>query len=197
MALLCKDTRLNISTAYLRPGFAFGGSCLPKDLRAMTYMGKQADVTTPMLGSVLGSNRAHIDHVLDKLMAPGIRRIAMIGLSFKAGTDDLRESPLVTVAERLIGKGYELRIYDPDVNLARLIGSNKKFIEESIPHIGNLMVGSCAEALAHGQSVLIGLGGAAVLQELQKGLRPDQRVVDVAGMPREKLTCAHYAGACW
>ncbi len=197
MALLCKDTRLNISTAYLRPGFAFGGSCLPKDLRAITYMGKQFDVTTPMLGSVLGSNRAHIDRVLEKVMVPGIKRVAMIGLSFKSGTDDLRESPLVTVAERLIGKGYELRIYDPDVNLSRLIGANKKYIEEVIPHIGNLMVASCAEALAHGQTVLVGLGGAAIQKALVAGLRADHRVVDVVGLSRDQLSCAHYAGACW
>lgn len=197
MALLCKDTRLNISAAYLRPGFAFGGSCLPKDLRAITYMGKQFDVTTPMLGSVLGSNRAHIDRVLEKVMVPGIKRVAMIGLSFKSGTDDLRESPLVTVAERLIGKGYELRIYDPDVNLSRLIGANKKYIEEVIPHIGNLMVASCAEALAHGQTVLVGLGGAAIQKALVAGLRADHRVVDVVGLSRDQLSCAHYAGACW
>ena len=197
MALLCKDQRLNISPAYLRPGFAFGGSCLPKDLRAINYMGKQSDVTTPMLGAVLGSNRAHIDHVLDKLMTPGVRRIAMIGLSFKAGTDDLRESPLVTVAERLIGKGYDLRIYDPDVNLSRLIGANKKFIEESIPHIGNLMVGSCGEALAHGQTVLVGLGGKDILKELSAGVTREQRVVDVVGIQPDLLKCAHYTGACW
>ena len=109
MELVCKDQRLNISPAYLKPGFAFGGSCLPKDLRALTYVGKLNDVTTPMLGNVMGSNRAHIDHALDLVMNSGKRKVGMIGLSFKAGTDDLRESPLVTVAERLIGKGYDLQ----------------------------------------------------------------------------------------
>ncbi|HEU4627862.1 MAG TPA: nucleotide sugar dehydrogenase, partial [Steroidobacteraceae bacterium] len=133
MDFVCRDKRLNISPAYLKPGFAFGGSCLPKDLRALNYLAKVNDLTLPMLGSVLGSNRAHIDHALDKVMVPGVKRVGMLGLSFKAGTDDLRESPLVAVAERLIGKGYQLRIFDSEVNLSRLIGANKRFIEESIP----------------------------------------------------------------
>src|SRR5215831_2843457 len=162
MDLVCRDKRLNISPAYLKPGFAFGGSCLPKDLRALTYVGKTRDVNTPMLGAIMGSNRAHIDHVLDKVMVPGVRRVGLVGLSFKAGTDDLRESPLVAVAERLIGKGYDLRIFDPEVNLSRLIGANKRFIEESIPHIGNLMVTSCAEILSHSQVVLVGVGGKEI-----------------------------------
>jgi GDP-mannose 6-dehydrogenase len=197
MDLVCRDKRLNISPAYLKPGFAFGGSCLPKDLRALTYVGKQRDVTTPMLGSILGSNRAHIDHVLDKLMTPGVRRIGMIGLSFKAGTDDLRESPLVTVAERLIGKGYDLRIYDPEVNLSRLIGANRRFIEQSIPHIGSLMVGSCAEALTHGQAILVGISNKSIVEELLAGVNGDHDVVDVVGLPRERLKCARYSGVAW
>jgi GDP-mannose 6-dehydrogenase len=197
MDLMCRDKRLNISPAYLKPGFAFGGSCLPKDLRALTYVGKQRDVNTPMLGAILGSNRAHIDHVLDKIMVPGVRRVGMIGLSFKAGTDDLRESPLVAVAERLIGKGYDLRIYDPEVNLSRLIGANRRFIEESIPHIGNLMVTSCEAAVAHAQVVLVGVGGKSIIAEVLKYLTADHRVVDVVGLPREQLHCASYSGACW
>ena len=197
MELVCRDKRLNISPAYLKPGFAFGGSCLPKDLRALTYIGKQRDVTTPMLGAVLGSNRAHIDHVLEQIMVPGVRRIGMIGLSFKSGTDDLRESPLVAVAERLIGKGYELRIYDPEVNLSRLIGANKRFIEESIPHIGNLMVTSCEDALAHAQVVLAGLGGKDIAEAMVRGVQKQHRVVDLVGLPRERLQCEQYAGVCW
>jgi GDP-mannose 6-dehydrogenase len=197
MDLVCRDRRLNISPAYLRPGFAFGGSCLPKDLRALNYVGKTKDVVTPMLSAVLGSNRAHIDHVIEKIMAPGTRRIAMIGLSFKAGTDDLRESPLVAVAERLIGKGYELRIFDPEVNLSRLIGANKRFIEESIPHIGGLMVGSCEQALEHGQVVLVGLANAEVNAGLAAGIRPEHHVIDLVGLKPESLKCAHYEGVCW
>jgi GDP-mannose 6-dehydrogenase len=197
MDLVCRDKRLNISPAYMKPGFAFGGSCLPKDLRALTYVGKIKDVTTPMLGSVMGSNRAHIDHVLDKVMVPGVRRVAMIGLSFKAGTDDLRESPLVAVAERLIGKGYDLRIFDPEVNLSRLIGANKRFIEESIPHIGSLMVGACEDALAHGQVVLVGVGGKAIVDAVVRGVQKTHRVVDLIGLPRESLQCEEYSGVCW
>lgn len=197
MALICKDTQLNISTAYLRPGFAFGGSCLPKDLRALNYMGKMKDVTVPMLGSVLGSNRAHIDAAIDLVMQGPSRRVGMIGLSFKKGTDDLRESPLVTVAERLIGKGYDLRIYDPEVNLSRLIGANKRFIEQSIPHIGNLMVGSCEEAVSHGDTILVGLGGKDIEATLQKALGARHAVVDVVGLGLEGAGGSRYSAICW
>ena len=197
MDLVCRDKRLNISAAYLRPGFAFGGSCLPKDLRALTYLAKTRDITTPMLGSILGSNRAHIDHVLDKVMLSGIRRVGMVGLSFKAGTDDLRESPLVAVAERLIGKGYELRIFDPEVNLSRLIGANKRFIEESIPHIGSLMVDECAKAVGHAQVVLVGVGGREITAALTASLTDQHVVVDLVGLPRAQLKCRQYTGVCW
>ncbi len=197
MDLVCRDKRLNISPAYMKPGFAFGGSCLPKDLRALTYVGKIKDVTTPMLGSVMGSNRAHIDHVLDKVMVPGVRRVAMIGLSFKAGTDDLRESPLVAVAERLIGKGYDLRIFDPEVNLSRLIGANKRFIEESIPHIGSLMVEDSAQAIAGAQVLVVSLSSPAIVQALAAHDNADLAVVDVVGLPRAQIKCARYSGVCW
>lgn len=197
MALICKDTQLNISPAYLRPGFAFGGSCLPKDLRALTYMGKVRDVTAPMLGGVLGSNRAHIDYAIDQVMQSGSRRVGMIGLSFKKGTDDLRESPLVSVAERLIGKGYDLRIYDPEVNLSRLIGANKRFIEQSIPHIGNLMVQSCEEAVRHGDVILVGLGGKDIEAALHKELQQRHSVVDVVGLAERNIGGSRYAGICW
>lgn len=197
MALLCRDTRLNISPAYLRPGFAFGGSCLPKDLRALNYVGKRRDLTLPMLGSLLGSNRAHIDHALDKVMTPGVRRVGMIGLSFKAGTDDLRESPLVAVAERLIGKGFDLRVYDPSVNLSRLIGANRRFIEETIPHLGRVMVGSLAEAIADAQVALVGFGGEEVVAGLAQHANAKLAIVDLVGLPRERLKCASYAGVCW
>ena len=197
MALICKDTHLNISPAYLRPGFAFGGSCLPKDLRALTYMGKTHDVVTPMLGGVLGSNRAHIDAAIDAVMQGETRRVGMIGLSFKKGTDDLRESPLVSVAERLIGKGYDLRIYDPEVNLSRLIGANKRFIEQSIPHIGNLMVGSCEEAVRHGDTILVGLGGQDIETVLAAELTARHAVVDVVGITVRGPAGSRYHGICW
>jgi GDP-mannose 6-dehydrogenase len=197
MDLICRDKQLNISRAYMRPGFAFGGSCLPKDLRALTYVGKQRDVNTPMLSAVMGSNRAHIDHAIERIMGAGIRRVGMIGLSFKKGTDDLRESPLVAVAERLIGKGYDLRIYDPEVNLSRLIGANKRFIEQSIPHIGSLMVEKCEDVVRHGDVVLVGHGGAEVEDVLRRCLQPAQEVVDVSGIDRETVAGTRYSGICW
>lgn len=197
MELVCKDTRLNISKAYMKPGFAFGGSCLPKDLRAMNYLGKMRDLTLPMMGSLMGSNRAHIDHALSMVMVPGVRRVSLLGLSFKPGTDDLRESPLVAVAERLIGKGYELRIYDPHVNASRLIGANKRFIQETIPHFESLMVNSCADAIAHAQAVVVSVTDPEVVQALSSHSKDDLGIVDLAGLPREKLKCARYNGICW
>jgi len=197
MDLVCRDRRLNISPAYLKPGFAFGGSCLPKDLRALTYVGKLNDVTTPMLGNVMGSNRAHVDHALDLVTASGARRIGMVGLSFKAGTDDLRESPLVTVAERLIGKGYDLRIYDPEVNLSRLLGANKRYIETSIPHIGSLMSEDCAEVVRHAEVLVLGLGGKHLLPTIAANTREGQVVVDLVGVAGGEIGPASYVGACW
>jgi len=197
MDLVCRDTRLNISSAYLRPGFAFGGSCLPKDLRALTYVGRTRDVTTPMLGNVMGSNRAHIDHALEIVAASGKRKVGMIGLSFKAGTDDLRESPLVTVAERLIGKGYDLRIYDPEVNLSRLIGANKRYIETSIPHIGNLMSEDCGEVVRHADVLIIGLGGRQLLPVVGANVRAEQTIVDLVGLPPGSLEQVRSDGVCW
>jgi GDP-mannose 6-dehydrogenase len=197
MELVCKDTRLNISPVYMKPGFAFGGSCLPKDLRALTYVGKQNDVTTPMLGNIMGSNRAHIDHALDLVAQSGKRKIGMVGLSFKPGTDDLRESPLVTVAERLIGKGYDLRIYDPDVNLSRLLGANKRYIEHSIPHIGNLMSGDCVAVIDHAEVLIVGLASRELVPAIVQRARADQVVVDLVGLPHAEVKAAHYHGVCW
>ena len=197
MDLVCRDTRLNISPAYMKPGFAFGGSCLPKDLRALNYLGKVRDLTLPMMGSLLGSNRAHIDHALEMVMVPGVRRVGLIGLSFKAGTDDLRESPLVAVAERLIGKGYQLRIYDPEVNLSRLLGANKRFIQETIPHFETLMVTDIREAVADAQVALVSVGGPKVVAALAEHGNEELAVVDLVGLPREKIKCARYSGVCW
>lgn len=197
MELVSRDTRLNISPAYMKPGFAFGGSCLPKDLRALTYVGKQNDVTTPMLGNVMGSNRAHIDHALDLVARSGKRKIGMLGLSFKAGTDDLRESPLVTVAERLIGKGYDLSIYDPEVNLSRLLGANKRYIEQSIPHIGNLMRSDCESVINHADVLIVGLVGRELLPLIVQLCRPEQVVVDLVGLPRADMSDVDYHGICW
>jgi len=182
---------------YLKPGFAFGGSCLPKDLRALTYVGKQNDVTTPMLGNVMGSNRAHIDHALDLVAQSGKRKVGMIGLSFKPGTDDLRESPLVAVAERLIGKGYDLRIYDPEVNLSRLLGANKRYIEYSIPHIGSLMSNDCDAVIDHGEVLVVGLGGRDLVAVILGRVRPHHAVVDLVGVDGLAGRCGTYNGVCW
>src|SRR3954467_15444649 len=139
MNLVCKDRQLNISPAYLKPGFAFGGSCFPKDLRATMYLAKTRDVELPMHGAVLASNRVHIDHAIAKVLACGKRRVGMIGLSFKTGTDDLRESPLVLLAEQFMGKGLSVLVYDPEVHLSQLLGANRRFIEQHLPHIGSLL----------------------------------------------------------
>jgi GDP-mannose 6-dehydrogenase len=197
MRLLCKDTRLNIAPAYLRPGFAFGGSCLPKDLRALTYIAKGRDVNTPLLGSLLASNRVHIDHAVDQVLRSGARQVGMLGLAFKTGTDDLRESPLVIVAKRLIGEGIQLRIYDPQVNLSRLIGANRRYIEESIPHIGSMMSSSMPHMLEGAQAVLVGIYNQELGEQLRAALAPTQRIIDLVNMPNRQSLPNPYLGVCW
>ena len=155
MRLFCMDTKLNISPTYLRPGFAFGGSCLPKDVRALTYQGKLLDVETPVLSSILASNHLQVDRALTLIRETTHRRIGLLGLSFKEGTDDLRESPIVTLAEQLIGKGFELLIFDRNVKLASLVGANRDYILNHIPHIGRLLVDDPAELFAKSDVVVI------------------------------------------
>jgi GDP-mannose 6-dehydrogenase len=155
MRLFCMDTKLNISPTYLRPGFAFGGSCLPKDVRALTYQGRLLDVETPVLSSILASNQVQVERALTLIRASGGRRIGLLGLSFKEGTDDLRESPIVTLAEQLIGKGFELLIYDRNVKLASLVGANRDYILNHIPHIGRLLVDDSSELFAASDVVVI------------------------------------------
>jgi len=197
MGLVCKDTRLNISPAYLKPGFAFGGSCLPKDLKALLYLGKQRDVVTPTLASLLPSNRVHIDHAADTVLADGRRNVGMLGLSFKTGTDDLRESPLVTLAERFIGKGLSLRIYDPEVSLARLMGANKRFIEHSIPHISSLMCADIDSMIEPSDILIVGLQRRDLLERIVRLARPGQLVLDLVNMPDRQDLRAKYKGVCW
>jgi GDP-mannose 6-dehydrogenase len=197
MDLVCKDHQLNISPAYLKPGFAFGGSCLPKDLRATVHMAKVRDVELPMLGAVLPSNRAHIEHAIAKVMASGKRRIGMLGLSFKSGTDDLRESPLVVLAEHFIGKGLSLLVYDPDVQLSNLLGANRRFIEHHVPHIASLIRGSIEAVIAESDVLVVGIANPDVADGLTLYGRADQIVLDLAGLPARDGLPGKYQGLCW
>jgi len=165
MEIVAQDTKLNISPVYLRPGFAFGGSCLPKDLRALTFAARDRNVRIPMLDAVLASNEVPIERALEAVLASGARRVALLGLAFKAGTDDLRESPLLALAKRMIGEGLELSIHDPAVMLSRLHGSNRAFLERSIPHINRLLVETVEEAVERAELVLIGHGDPAYAQD--------------------------------
>lgn len=196
MRIFCEDTKLNISPAYLRPGFAFGGSCLPKDLRAVSYRARQLDVDVPILSGTLQSNERHIDRAFRLITQKGTRRIALLGLAFKAGTDDLRESPLVTLVERLIGKGAQITIFDRDVSRARIMGTNREYIEREIPHIWELMRGSIEETVTDAECVVIGNGSAEFLEVLPR-LRPEQRVVDLVGAMRDSPMRSEYAGIAW
>jgi GDP-mannose 6-dehydrogenase len=197
MRLVCADTQLNISCAYLKPGFAFGGSCLPKDIRALTAIGKKNDVALPMLSSLLASNRAHIDHAVDKILRLGRPKVGMLGLSFKTGTDDLRESPLVMVAKRLIGEGCELRIFDPEVHLSRLIGANRSYIDANLPHVGSLLCGSLEEMLDPSEVIMVGLQQPALNEALQARVRPDHHLIDLVNLPNRDLLRCIYEGICW
>lgn len=195
MDLVCKDRQLNISPAYLKPGFAFGGSCLPKDLRATTYLARTHDVELPLHAAILPSNRVHVDHAIAKVMASGKRRIGMIGLSFKTGTDDLRESPLVMLAEHFIGKGLALLVYDPEVHLSNLLGANRRFIERHVPHLGSLIRSDLADVVRDSDVLVLGLGDAKTLTALRALARPEQEVIDLVGLPAPRED--NVKGLCW
>jgi GDP-mannose 6-dehydrogenase len=197
MELLCKDTQLNISKAYLRPGYAFGGSCLPKELRATLHLAKQRDVEVPMLGAILASNRVHIEKAVDKVLATGQRRIGFIGLSFKTGTDDLRESAMVALAEQLIGKGMSLLVYDPEVHLSRLLGANRRFIEQHVPHIGSLIRPTLHEVVTHSDVLVVGLADDAVLEQVRAAVRRDQLIIDLVNIPGAREWPCAIDGLCW
>ncbi|HET7207531.1 MAG TPA: UDP-glucose/GDP-mannose dehydrogenase family protein [Terriglobales bacterium] len=192
------DTRLNISPAYLSPGFAFGGSCLPKDVRAINYRAKELDLHLPLLESILPSNAEHIDRALEAVLRSNKRKIAQLGLSFKAGTDDLRESPQVQLIKRLLGEGCEVRIWDQEVSLGRLVGSNRQYIEEVIPHIGSLLSGNLQEVVSFAEVVIIGNKSVDKAQ-LSECLRPDQVVIDLVHLDKSRRVSgvAQYEGICW
>jgi len=196
--IFMSDTKLNISAAYLAPGFAFGGSCLPKDLRAITYRAKELDLELPLLESLMPSNAQHVDRGVEAVLRTGKRRIAMLGLSFKAGTDDLRESPQVQLIKRLLGEGCEVKVWDRDVVLGRLAGSNRQYIEEVIPHIGSLLTADLEAALRDAEVVIIG-NNSARADELSKHLRSNQTVIDLVNLDKSRRpdSVAAYEGICW
>ena len=196
MNIFCQDRKLNISPAYLLPGFAFGGSCLPKDLRALTYKAKTADLHLPILSAVLPSNELQINRGMQIIMEKGHRKIGVLGFSFKAGTDDLRESPMIEVIERLLGKGYELRIYDKNVNIASLVGANRDFILNRIPHISRLMVGSVEAVLDFAQTVVIG-NKDPDFRTVPDKLRDGQLIVDFVRITDRRSDNGKYDGICW
>jgi len=197
MDLVCKDRQLNISPAYLKPGFAYGGSCLPKDLRATMHFAKTRDVELPVHGAIAASNRIHIDHAIAKVMATGKRRVGMIGLSFKTGTDDLRESPLVQLAEYFHGKGLELLVYDPDVHLSKLLGANRRFIEQHVPHLGALMRQDLAAVIAESDVLVLGSNDPQTVAAIWQEARPGQTVVDLVGLQKRTGLRADFVGLCW
>ncbi|MBW4050496.1 MAG: nucleotide sugar dehydrogenase [Proteobacteria bacterium] len=196
MDIFCQDAKLNLSSYYLKPGFAFGGSCLPKDLRAITYHARSHDVSTPLLNSLMFSNREQIEQGIAMVLAARRKKIGLLGFSFKAGTDDLRESPLVEVIERLLGKGFDLRLYDRNVNIAKLTGANREYIMKSIPHIERLMVASVEEVLDHAEVIVIGNRGEE-FTGLAERLRPDQLVIDFVRIQQIEERHGNYSGICW
>ncbi len=197
MDVFLADRKLNVSPAYLRPGFAFGGSCLPKDLRGLVYAARRADVSVPLLSHVLPSNEEQLKRAFELVTASGRRRIGLFGLSFKPGTDDLRESPLVELAERLLGKGYDLRIYDANVALSRLVGANRDYIEGRLPHLGDLLSNSVDDVLAHAEVCVVGCKDPAVLAALDAA--GDRIVVDLVRLPDAEARRATdgYVGLGW
>lgn len=197
MRIFCQDTQLNISSAYLRPGFAFGGSCLPKEVKGFLTLARQADVPIPALAGLLDSNAAHIDRAYSMIATGGRKRVALFGLAFKPGTDDMRDSPLVTLAERLIGRGFDIAIYDGFVRLSRLLGKNKEYIDREVPHLERLLKPTPEQALEEAEVIVVGHADA----EARKAIRAHaagRRIVDLSGY-EELRHCgaASYEGICW
>ncbi|MBI3526278.1 MAG: UDP-glucose/GDP-mannose dehydrogenase family protein [Betaproteobacteria bacterium] len=196
MDIFCADTKLNLSSYYLKPGFAFGGSCLPKDLRALLYKAKSLDVSLPILAAILPSNEQQIERGVQAVVDKGNRKVGILGFSFKAGTDDLRESPMVELTERLIGKGYELTIYDRNVSLARVRGANRDYILNHIPHISCLMVSSVDKVLAHANTIVIG-NAAEEFSDVPKRLHDNQTIIDFVRITGSRSVSGVYEGICW
>lgn len=197
MDIFCLDTKLNLSSYYLKPGFAFGGSCLPKDLRALLYHTRRLDLRLPVLEAILPSNQRQVQIGLDMILRTGKKRIGVMGFAFKAGTDDLRESPLVELIEQLIGKGYHIRVYDQNISLARLHGANRAYIEREIPHIANLMCDTLDEVLAESDIIVIG-NKTVEFNDLPNRVNSDQIIIDFVRIT-DTLPSSNvrYQGICW
>ena len=195
MEIFCQDTKLNLSPYYLKPGFAFGGSCLPKDVRALTYKARELDLEVPLLNSILPSNQRQIDRAITMITSKGKRKIGILGFAFKAGTDDLRESPIVDVIEHLIGKGYALRLYDDNVNMAALTGANRDYILNHIPHIARLMVDTIEEVIDFAETIVIG-NAAHEFRSAVEGLRSDQIIIDLVRIA-DRTSDDCYDGIGW
>ena len=191
------DKQLNISPYYLNPGFAFGGSCLPKDVRALTYRGKELDCKLPLLDSIMPSNQEHIERSVQSILAHGKKKIGMLGLSFKSGTDDLRESPQVLLVKKLLGEGYPMQIWDENVYMGRLIGSNRQYIEENIPHLGSLLTNDF-EAVLNGCEIVL-IGTRVDREKLEALLQPRHIVIDLINLHKQHRVShpGGYEGICW
>lgn len=196
MEIFCQDKKLNISSAYLKPGFAFGGSCLPKDLRALAYSAKLHDLELPILNAILPSNELQVARGLQLIMVKGRKRVGILGFSFKEGTDDLRESPMIEIIERLTGKGYDVRIYDKNVQVARLVGANRDFILNRIPHISRLMVDNIDAVLEHAETIVIG-NKSAEFESVPQRLHTSQCLVDFVRISNYTSNNGGYSGICW
>ena len=197
MRIFCQDTQLNISPAYLRPGFAFGGSCLPKEVKGFLMLAREMDVPIPLLAGLLDSNGTHIDRAYDMIARDGRRKVALFGLAFKPGTDDMRDSPLVTLAERLLGKGFELSIYDNFVKVSRLLGKNKEFIDREIPHLDRLLQETPELALDGAKVIVVGHAEPAARKAIA-AVAAGRRIVDLSGYAELRgVAGAEYEGICW
>jgi len=196
MELFCRDTKLNLSPYYLKPGFAFGGSCLPKDVRALKYQAKNMDLDVPVLNAILPSNEVQVRKGLRMVLELDRKRVGILGFSFKAGTDDLRESPMVELIEQLLGKGLDLRIYDRNVILASLVGANRDYILNRIPHISRLMVTTLDEVLEHAEVIVVG-NGSEEFRSIRDRLCPNQTLLDFVGVVVRDEAPVNYQGICW
>jgi GDP-mannose 6-dehydrogenase len=191
------DNKLNISPTYLKPGFAFGGSCLPKDVRALNYRAKELDLHLPLFESIMPSNDEHLKRAIEMVLDSGKKNVAILGLSFKAATDDLRESPQVQLVKHLLGEGRKIKIWDDNVSLGRLIGSNREYIEKAIPHIGSLLESDLAQVMKECEVVVIGTRGIP-REQLQQHLGPHHVVVDLVNLEKARRPALdHYEGICW